>query len=191
MQIFKAEFVKSVPKADGLPEDGRPLVAFVGRSNVGKSSLINALVQRKGLSHVSSTPGRTQFLNLFNINDRFTLVDLPGYGYAKVGKAKREGFAQLIHDFLATSENIRLVVVIVDARVGLTDLDREMLDMLAGLKLPTVVVANKTDKLSRTESMATVQAIGREFNALIIPYSSLTGVGRGQLLETIEDVLRD
>lgn len=190
MQITKAEFLKSLPRAEDLPTDGRPLVAFVGRSNVGKSSLINALVQQKGLSRVSSTPGRTQFINLFNINNRFYLVDLPGYGYSKVGHSKRQGFHQLIHDFLTQAEELKLVIVIIDARVGLTELDREMLTMLEGLKLPAVIIANKMDKLSKTEGQGAVQAVESEFNAVVIPHSTITGAGRGLLLEKIEQVLR-
>jgi len=189
MHIASAIFVKSIPKAADVPTD-RPLVAFVGRSNVGKSSLINSLVKMKDLSRVSSTPGRTQYINLFNINNTFTLVDLPGYGYAKANKAKRQGFQELIHDFIATAEPLKLVIVIIDARVGVTNLDREMLDLLEGLKIPTVLIANKVDKLSKTEGMAALQAIEAEFTATIIPHSSITGVGRGLLLETIERALR-
>ena len=190
MTIRSAEFIKSLPRAEDLPKDGRPLVACVGRSNVGKSSIINVLTKQKNLSRVSSTPGRTQYINLFNINKTFTLVDLPGYGYAKVDKTARRGFGQLIHDFLLQAESLKLVIVIVDARVGLTALDREMLDLLAGLKLPTVIVANKVDALSKTQSQNVIEKISSEFHAIVIPHSSITGVGRGTLLETIDHALR-
>ncbi len=190
MKITSAAFVKSCPSADALPHDERPMVAFVGRSNAGKSSLINSMTQRKDLSRVSNTPGRTQHINLFLINDRFYFVDLPGYGYAKVGKSQRQRLHQLIHEFLVSADALRLVVVIVDARVGVTELDREMLDLLTGLKIPTVIAANKIDKLSKTEAYAALQAIEAEFHAVIIPHSAVTGEGRGLLLEQIERVIR-
>lgn len=190
MQFAKAEFVKSLPRAEDLPDDGRPLVAFVGRSNVGKSSLINTLVQQNGLSRVSATPGRTQLINLFSVGTAMYLVDLPGYGYSNVGREKQHGFHQLIHDFLTQAEELKLVIVIIDARVGLTDLDREMLEMLEGLKLPAVIVANKMDKLSKTEGLGAIQAIESEFNAVVIPHSNVTGAGRGALIEKIEQAVR-
>ncbi len=189
MQIKKAEFVKSVPKTEGLPKDSRPMVALVGRSNVGKSSLINTLTGKKGLSRVSGTPGRTQFINLFSVNDNLYLIDLPGYGYAKTGKAQRVVLQEMIHDFLANAERLKLAIVIVDARIGLTDLDRDMLDLLGGLQIPVVIAANKIDGLSRTAGQAAIQKIEAGVLADVVPVSSVTGAGRDQLWEHIQHTL--
>ena len=184
MQTSNITFVKSVADIAELPRDGKPHVAFVGRSNAGKSSLINALA-KSDVSRVSATPGRTRLVNLFDAGT-WLLADLPGYGYAKASKKDRQQFASLIYDYLAGSQDLRLAVVALDARIGPTDLDLEMFELLRSGKIPFVIVANKIDKLSKTEARAAADRIASMAREPVIAHSALTGQGRGELLEYIE-----
>lgn len=189
MQITNVSFVKSVAEIKDLPGDGKPHIAFVGRSNAGKSSLINSLV-KSDICRVSATPGRTRLVNLFDVDGRWILADLPGYGYAKASKKSREQFASLIYDYLASSTDIRLVVVVTDARTGLTDLDQEMLELLRSGKFPLVVVANKIDKLSKTEARGAEERLAAQVREPVVAASSLTGAGRGELLAHVSRALQ-
>jgi len=139
-------FVLSAPRVDGLPPTAAE-VAVIGRSNVGKSSLVNALANRKALAHVSKTPGRTQHLNLFEVDGGGTLVDLPGYGYAKVSKATRAGLSRMIERYLLDREGLAMVMVLVDGEIGPTPLDREVLAWLRDNLIPHTIVATKHDKV--------------------------------------------
>lgn len=170
MKIQRAEFTRSAHSASDFPRDGRPEIAFVGRSNVGKSSLMNRLLGRKGLARTSSTPGRTRAVNFFLINDRYYFVDLPGYGYAKAGKTDRQAWAELIESYFRRDEARRdearrdearvepdrtgpaprtSVVLLVDGKVGATDLDVQALEYLLHLGTDVIVVATKIDKVRR------------------------------------------
>ena len=176
-------FVKSATTVSDLPAGSRPHVAFVGRSNVGKSSLLNALTGQKGLARVSATPGRTQMINVFDADGAYFLIDLPGYGYAKASKEKREVFASIIQEYLWNAPSLKLVLQIIDARHGLTDLDQEMLTFLRHAKIPVVIVANKVDKLSRSEALAMRRELEKTYSdAKIIFHSNVTGDGRGEIL---------
>ncbi len=179
-----AKFIKSVTDTRELPHDARPQVVLVGRSNVGKSSLINHVAGQKDLARVSATPGRTQTINLYDFDGRLYLVDLPGYGYAKASKQKRQAFEGLISDCLYDAENLRLVLVIIDARHGATDLDLEMLDFLETQGLPFAVVANKTDKLSKAQIIALINKLKDENpGAAVIAHSAVDKVGAGEIRE--------
>jgi GTP-binding protein len=170
------------------PEPNLPEVAFSGRSNVGKSSLINALVRRKKLARVSNTPGRTREIHFFGINGRFTLVDLPGYGYAKISKARQAEWRPLIEGFLRASAPLRGVVQLLDARHDPTGDDLQMVDFLAEIGAPTVFVATKVDKLSAREVPARVAALAETVGAdaeQVIPFSAHTGEGRDELAAAI------
>jgi GTP-binding protein len=170
-------------------------VAFSGRSNVGKSSLINTLLRRtrNKLAHVSATPGKTQALNFYRVNDDFFLVDLPGYGYARVPGATRDAWEGLIEWYLAESGSVKGVVHLVDSRHPPTKHDIRMVEYLSELGVPTLVVLTKVDKLKRSERARALprasEALGVE-EAQLLPFSSKTGEGRETLLEALEDLLR-
>lgn len=151
MIIKKAEFLKSFAKTDGLDKLNKTQFAFVGRSNVGKSSLLNALCNRKNLAKTSATPGRTRLVNVFLINDEFYFVDLPGYGYAKASKTEQAGWQSLIGGYLQNSNNLKLVFVLVDCRHEPTEKDHQMLEYLYAFQIPFKIIATKTDKLNKSE----------------------------------------
>lgn len=151
MQINKAEYVKSCVRADHYPEDGLPEMIFAGRSNVGKSSFINSLTNRKHLARVSSRPGKTQTLNFYNINDEMYLVDVPGYGYAKVNRSLKESFGRMIEEYLVEREELILGVLLVDYRHKPTKDDVMMYEFVKHHGVPVIVVATKEDKLKRND----------------------------------------
>jgi GTP-binding protein len=170
------------------PEPTLPEVAFSGRSNVGKSSLINRLVRRKALARVSNTPGRTREIHFFGINGLFTLVDLPGYGYARISKARQAEWRPLIEGFLRTSPPLRGVVQLLDVRHEPTPDDVQMLDFLAEIGAPTIFAATKVDKLPKRELATRIAALAERIGAdpeQIIPFSAVTGEGRDDLAESI------
>ena len=174
------------------PESALPEIAFAGRSNVGKSSLINRLVNRKRLARVSNTPGRTREINFFRVNDDFVLVDLPGYGYARIAKSLRVAWRPLIEGYLRDSPNLRGIVQLLDARHDPSDDDLQMLEFLAELEVPTIMVATKTDKLSRSQVPARVRRLAEMAGVReeqVIPFSATTGAGRAELAEAIRDLV--
>ena len=186
-----AVFLKSATGLAEIPTSDKPQIAMVGRSNVGKSSLINDLVNQKNLARTSSEPGRTQMMNLFEVDKRYLLIDLPGYGFAKASKAKRAGFADMIQDYLWQATQLKLVLLIVDARVGLTELDRDMLAYLQSGRIPFIMIANKIDKLAHSESINIVRTLEATLPSVaIIPHSNITRLGCGEILETIERAIR-
>jgi len=191
--IRSLEFLGGMASAGGWrPEPTMPEVAFAGRSNVGKSSLLNRLVQRKKLARVSNTPGRTREVNFFKVNDRFVLVDLPGYGYARVSKERRAEWRPLIEGYVRTSPELRGIVELLDARHDPTDDDLKMLDFLGEVGVPTIVVLTKMDKLAPAERKVrpTERAaqLGLDTDQ-VIPFSAVTGEGRDALAEAIEALL--
>lgn len=186
-----ATFLKSITDLEQLPKGLKPQIAMVGRSNVGKSSLLNHLTGQKGLARVSSEPGRTQTINLFDVDGRFFLVDLPGYGYAKASKTKREGFASLIRDYLWQAQQLKLVLLIIDGRIGPTDLDREMLAYLESGRIPVAMIVNKIDKLSTTEFVGLMRKLETDYpNLTLLPHSNVTGKGRGEIRQIIDQTVR-
>lgn len=167
--------------------DGRPEVAFLGRSNVGKSSLINSLLMRKGLARTSNTPGRTQSINYFLINDAFYFVDLPGYGYAKVSKAMRADWGKLAEQYLSKPSGLALCVQLIDSRHNPTELDLQLNEWLSEYAKPSVIVATKADKLSRNQLRKQLMSSGELLGSHeILAYSSATGSGRDKLWFEIE-----
>lgn len=149
MIFKKSEYVKGGTKQEHFLTD-MPQIMLCGRSNVGKSSFINGLLNKKNLAHTSSKPGKTQVLNFFNINDLFYLVDVPGYGYASVNKEKREAFGEMIEEFITTSNDLKKVFLLVDFRIGPTNDDKLMFDFLRYYKKDIVVIATKYDKVKRS-----------------------------------------
>ena len=188
MNFQKAEFVISSTSLDQCPRDGLPQVAFAGKSNVGKSSVINRVLQRKNFARVGEAPGKTTHINYFRIDDKLYLVDLPGYGYAKVSKAERERWGKLMEAYFA-SGLIDLGVMIVDARHKPTANDETMAHWFKETESPFVVVANKLDKLKKSEMEPNLQRI-RETLQLpeevpVIPFSAEKGTGREELVRLL------
>ncbi|HYC50204.1 MAG TPA: ribosome biogenesis GTP-binding protein YihA/YsxC [Gemmatimonadaceae bacterium] len=170
------------------PEPSLPEVAFAGRSNVGKSSLINKLLRRKKFARVSNTPGRTREINFFSVNNAFILADLPGYGYARISKEKKAEWRPLIEGYLERSPMLKGVVQLLDIRHKPTEDDLLMLEFLAHLGTPTIVVATKIDKLKRSEQGPRIQSLALEAGVeldQIIPFSAIDGTGRDELAEAI------
>ncbi len=188
MKIKTAEFIKGIMGTNEILEDGKKQVAFVGRSNVGKSSLINSLVGVKDLARSSSTPGRTQEINFFLINNRTYFVDLPGYGFAKTSKRKREKIRKMIIWYLTYSGvKPHRVILIIDARVGIKEFDIEMLSLLQEENIKTIVVANKMDKVKKSVEHKIIEKIKDQLsdNAKFLPYSAKTFLNKDRLIEFI------
>ena len=185
----KAEFVLSAVKPSAFLRDGRPQVTFAGRSNVGKSSVINRLLNRKNFARVGVTPGKTTQINYFRIDDKIYFTDLPGYGYAKVSKDERDRWGRLMESYFAEEDLITLGVLIVDARHKPTADDVTMCDYFKSTGCPMVVVANKLDKLKKSEiepNLALVrQTLSLAETVLLIPFSAEKGTGKTELLAAI------
>lgn len=193
MRVKSAAFVRSAMRPDQYPRDGRPEIAFVGRSNVGKSSLLNNLLERKGLAKTSSTPGKTQTINFFEINHQYYFVDLPGYGFAKVPLAVKHEWGRVMTAYLRDRQPLKLVCQLVDARHKPSALDLDMLALLDEAEVPTLVVATKFDKLKASERARSLDTIRRAMDlpseAMIAPFSATSGYGRDQLWDVIGEFL--
>jgi GTP-binding protein len=196
MKVTSARFVKSAFEESQWPREGRPEVAFMGRSNVGKSSMINSLLRTKGLARTSSTPGRTQALNFFLVNERFYFVDLPGYGFARAPREVRESWGELVTDYLAKRDSLVLSIHIVDSRHEPTKLDLQLREWLLANGKPFLTVATKSDKLSQNEShknlaraRKVLDAVGRGAGGGLLAYSATTGHGRESVWRAIEEAV--
>jgi GTP-binding protein len=186
-----AVFLKSATELSQLPEGNKPHIAIVGRSNVGKSTLVNQLTRQIALARVSAKPGHTQAMNVYEVDKRYYLIDLPGFGYAKTSKTKRVDFQDMIADYLRATEQLKLVILIVDASIPPTTLDQEIFGFLESLQLPIVIVLNKVDKLSKNEITKMLPVMSSAFpNVAFVKHSSVQGIGRGELNEAIEKSLR-
>lgn len=189
-KVLKAEFVTSATSPEGYPKLGLPEVAFAGRSNVGKSSLINCLTNRKKLAKTSSTPGKTRQINFFNINDELIFVDLPGYGWAKVSKEEKSAWGEMVSQYLTGRDFLKAVIVILDVRREISSLDLKLYEMLAELGLPSITVLTKVDKVTQSESAIRRNELKKvlDLNAWeIILFSSVTGRGKKELWKAILD----
>ena len=191
--IRSLEFMGGTAERGGWrPDSTLPEVAFAGRSNVGKSSLLNRLVRRKAFARVSRTPGRTREINFFRVNDKFILADLPGYGYARVSKERKADWRPLIEGYLRRTPTLAGVVQLLDIRREPSEDDISMLDFLAEIEVPTVVVLTKIDKVGRQaaaergEEIMKALSLSRE---QIIPFSATTGEGRDELAEALASIL--
>lgn len=194
MKIGKAEFVKSSAKFEQVPTVNQPEYAFIGRSNVGKSSLINMLVNHKNLAKISGRPGKTQLINHFKVNDEWFLVDLPGYGYAKVGKKIRAGFGELIADYIEKREQLSNLFVLIDSRLEPQKIDIEFMEYLGELGVPFSMVFTKIDKLKDNILNKNIKAYNKRMleNWEELPVSFLTSAetkaGREELLGYIHQI---
>jgi len=202
MKITSADFIKSAPDETHYPPEDTAEIAFLGRSNVGKSSLINSLLNRKGLARTSNTPGRTQLLNFFIINNSFRFVDLPGYGYARVPRTLREEWGKMAGDYLANRRALVLSIHIVDSRHDPTRQDMELQEWLRFYGKPFVTVATKADKLSRNELQKNIGRLRKAIEANaektdatqiqqseFIAYSAVTGLNRDVIWHRIAEAL--
>ncbi|MFW6090118.1 MAG: ribosome biogenesis GTP-binding protein YihA/YsxC [Gemmatimonadota bacterium] len=187
-RIKQVEFAGAIGAPGQAPPDRLPQIAFAGRSNCGKSSLINALVGRKKMARVSQTPGKTQEINFYLINDRFFLTDLPGYGFARAPDSERERWRRLIEAFLETSPDLAGIVVLVDARRGLLEQDEQLLGWLAELQIPTLLALTKIDKLNRSGRARAARELR---DALGLPADQLvsTSSATGEGVDTLRDSL--
>ena len=195
MKILSAVFRGSSPDLASCPESALPEFALIGRSNVGKSSLINMLTRTEGLAKVSQVPGKTQLINFFTINKAWSLVDLPGYGYAKVGKKERRGFSDFVSDYLRNRRNLRGTFVLIDSRLTPQAVDLEFLKGMVSCGLAMILVFTKTDALSKTAARKNIETFlerMREITEEPPPYvlcSSRDGQGRSDILDLIDSAL--
>jgi GTP-binding protein len=190
VKISSARFVKSAQKPDAFPRDQKPEVAFCGRSNIGKSSLLNNLTNSRGLARTSASPVRTQTIKFFLINERMYFVDLPGYGYAKVSKAMRDSWKEMLEDYFRDRDQLKLAVMLVDSRIPPTELDGVMKQWLDHQQIPNTVVLTKSDKISRNQLNQALRTGAQTLNAKeIIAFSAVTGAGRDQILNRIESAV--
>ena len=196
MYSAKAEFKCSSERISQVPKDDLKDIAFIGRSNVGKSSLINMLTGRQGLAKVSGTPGKTRLINHFRINDAWYLVDLPGYGYARTSKSVRGEFSRLITDYVLRCEKLHYLFVLVDIRLEPQKIDLRFIEMLGENGVPFGIIFTKADKLSKTQREKSIErfraTLAEQWEELppMIVSSSERGLGREEILATIEDCLK-
>lgn len=192
MIIKEATFIKSATKNEHYPTDNLPEILLSGRSNVGKSSFINSLLNRKNIAHVSSKPGKTQTLNFYLINQEFYFVDVPGYGYAKVSKKDRETFGQMIEEYLLSREQLKLVILLVDFRHKPTEDDVLMHQYLTSYNIPCLVVGTKVDKVPKTkrgkQEKLILQTLGLKRD-MFLPYSSETKENSDVIYDLLEQIV--
>ncbi len=195
MKIKSAKYVKSCIDYKECPKPDKPEFAFVGRSNVGKSSLINMLVNINNLAHTSSKPGKTQTINHFLINERWYLVDLPGYGYARKGKKQREVFAKMITEYILKRKNLLYVFVLLDARIEPQPIDFDFIYFLGSNQIPQVLVFTKTDKLSNNQLNANLKTFEKKLYEIfeelppVFLTSAVKKTGRKELLDFIDETI--
>jgi len=193
-RIKSATYVKSVVDLKGLPRDRLPEVAFAGRSNVGKSSALNRLVNLKKLAKISSTPGKTRMINFFLINKNLYFVDLPGYGYARAPKSMQKSWGKLVEDYLKERENLKGTVLLVDSRRGPMEPDLQLLEWLDYYGLSKLIVLTKKDKLSRSavleNARKTCEVLKLDSGSLVL-FSAKTGEGKDKILNWIQHVISE
>ena len=191
MKIISAEITMSAVNKSQYPAEGIPEIALVGRSNVGKSSTVNTLLNRRNFARTSQTPGKTRTINFYLINQEFYFVDLPGYGYAKRGNKDTKMWSKFIDDYIKKSPNLKLICLLVDIRHGLMEIDKEAYAWLKQTNVPVQVVATKLDKINKSQVQKQLKLIENviDVEKKVIPFSSLNGNGRQQLLDVLGTVL--
>ncbi|HHY13769.1 MAG TPA: YihA family ribosome biogenesis GTP-binding protein [Thermoanaerobacterales bacterium] len=192
MRINNAFYVSSFIKREDCPEDGLPEIALVGRSNVGKSTLINTITNRKSLAKTSSQPGKTRMLNFYNIDDKLYLVDLPGYGYAKVPHKEKKRWKEMIEDYLLNREEIKAVIMVMDIRHMPSEDDLLMYGWLRYYNMETIVILNKADKLSKSNKINNYNKINKNLKSRKPPiiFSGKTREGKQEILDLIGEIIK-
>ena len=192
MKIHSAEFIKSATKIEHYPTDFLPEILFAGRSNVGKSSFINSLLNRKNIAHTSGKPGKTQTLNFYKVNDVLYFVDVPGYGYAKVSKTAREEFAEMIELYLTSREQLKLVIQLVDFRHKPSPDDITMFQYLASYGIPAIVVGTKVDKVPKNQRKKNQKVILETLGIdedMFLPFSSVTKENINEIYDLLDQIM--
>lgn len=190
MRVRSARFVKSAKQPGEFPHDRLPEIAFCGRSNIGKSSLLNVLTNSRGLARTSSEPGRTQTINFFLVDERMYFVDLPGYGYARVSRSTRDSWGRMIEGYLAGRKELKLALMLVDCRIPPTESDRMLKEWLDHYHIPNAVVLTKADKLSKNRLSAALRKSAELLGTKeTIAFSAVTGSGRDTILARIRDAI--
>lgn len=193
MKIKSVEMVISAVRRSQYPTDNKPEFLLVGRSNVGKSSFINSLINRKSLAKTSSTPGKTQTINFYRVNEAFYLVDAPGYGYANLSKVKQKKFGLMMEDYLMARDNLKQVFMLIDFRMKPTASDLMMYDYLKHYKIPVTIVATKADKVGITRHQVQRKLILEELNLVVgddfVVFSNVTKEGKRKISEKIERII--
>ncbi|NLJ41819.1 MAG: YihA family ribosome biogenesis GTP-binding protein [Clostridiales bacterium] len=193
MEIKKAEFVTSAVKPMQYPADNLPCLALAGKSNVGKSSMVNTLTNRTKLAKTSGQPGKTRLINFYRINDTFYIVDLPGYGFARVSHQEKKNWGYMIENFLKSYSNIHGIIHLVDIRHHPTADDKTMTHWFREFNMPYFVLATKADKLGKTRIMPRIKEIrdelGLPLDVQVIPFSSQTGYGKGALIQALDTLI--
>ncbi|MFA6018365.1 MAG: ribosome biogenesis GTP-binding protein YihA/YsxC [Patescibacteria group bacterium] len=188
--MIPAKFFASVGRFPELPDNPRPHIAFVGRSNVGKSSLVNHLANQKKLARISREPGRTQTMNLYDFSGRFFLIDLPGYGYAKTSKTQRENFSEMITEYLSTAKQLRMTFVVIDARIPFSALDEAMMEWLRQNQISFSIIMNKMDKVAPNDAQKLHKLLGEKYpNVKRIEHSIHSGKNQKAIWGAIETAL--
>lgn len=190
MKILSAEFIKSADGLKNCPDFRLPEVAMIGRSNVGKSSFINALTNRKGLAKTSNTPGKTRLINLYNINNQLIIADLPGYGYAKISKTEQERWRKILEEYLLKRESLKFVFQLIDARHEVQNNDLQMRSWLEYHDIPIITIATKVDSMKKNEAAKSIQNLTKALDAEIIAFSSKTCVGKDKILSILDDLIK-
>ncbi len=193
MRFINTKFIKSASKKEEFIVDDLAQIAIVGRSNVGKSSLINMLTNNSKMAKTSSTPGRTRLVNYFNVNEQFYLVDLPGYGYHKASKSIADSWDSVMNDYFVDNEKLKAVLLLLDSRLLPSELDIQMIDFLAEHGIPCIIVLTKTDKLSRSEinnAITKISNVVRYNKDLIVPTSATKKQGTDKIGALLDEYLK-
>lgn len=192
-RIFKSVYHQGAVTKDQYPNEQLPEFAIVGKSNVGKSSFINTMVSQNGLARISRQPGKTRIINFFLTNDKFFIVDLPGYGFAKVSKSEKNKWGKIISEYFDESSYLELIIMLVDIRHKPTAEDMKMLDYIEHYEIPVILAATKSDKIGKTRWGEHVKTIRNTFDLPedipIIPFSSVTGQGKDKILKIIKEMM--
>lgn len=191
MNLHNVSFLISAVQKAQYPKSNLPEIAMVGRSNVGKSSLINKVLNRKNFARVSSKPGKTVTINFYDLDQKVMLVDLPGYGYARVSKSEKEKWGEMIQDYLDTRKQLACIFLLVDARHAPSEEDLMMLDWILYYKIPFYVIATKTDKLKasqRTDALELLRSSFKRADKDVIPFSAITGDGKERVVEILSEL---